>query len=389
MTGFEPDAQTAELRDRVRAFVDDRVIPAEAVLDRHDDEARALMLSLQEEAKAAGLWALGLPEEIGGGGLPFMPYVHVNEQVGRSEHAMVALGTHSAQDATMLQLFGTEEQKERWLRPLVRGDIYPSIGMTEPDRAGSDPTQVATVAELDGGEWVITGRKWFITGASIAAFTTVFCVTDPQAAPHARHSLIIVPTDSAGYSIERVVPVMGETGGMHCELSLNGVRVPARNLLGRRGEAFRMAQARLGPGRIYHCMRWLGQAGRAFELMCARAREREVAGGPLAGKQLVQAMVADSAAEISAVRLMTLDAAARIDRGDDARTEISLIKFFGARVLHDVIDRAIQVHGALGVSGDTPLEGMYRRARLARLYDGPDEVHKIAVARRILSAYRG
>lgn len=389
MTGFEPDAQTAELRDRVRAFVDDRVIPAEAVLDRHDDEARALMLSLQDEAKAAGLWALGLPEEIGGGGLPFMPYVHVNEQVGRSEHAMVALGTHSAQDATMLQLFGTEEQKERWLRPLVRGDIYPSIGMTEPDRAGSDPTQVATVAELDGGEWVITGRKWFITGASIAAFTTVFCVTDPQAAPHARHSLIIVPTDSAGYSIERVVPVMGETGGMHCELSLNGVRVPARNLLGRRGEAFRMAQARLGPGRIYHCMRWLGQAGRAFELMCARAREREVAGGPLAGKQLVQAMVADSAAEISAVRLMTLDAAARIDRGDDARTEISLIKFFGARVLHDVIDRAIQVHGALGVSGDTPLEGMYRRARLARLYDGPDEVHKIAVARRILSAYRG
>jgi len=384
LNGFEPDAATATLRDRVRTFVDERVIPAEPVLDRHDEEARALMLSLQDEAKAAGLWALGLPEEIGGGGLGFMPYVHVNEQVGRSEHAMIALGTHSAQDATMLHLFGTDEQKERWLLPLVRGEIYPSIGMTEPDRAGSDPTQVATHAELVGGEWVITGRKWFITGASVAAFTTVFCVTDPDAAPHARHSLIVVPTDSDGYEIERIVPVMGETGGQHCELRLDGVRVPASNLLGRRGEAFRMAQARLGPGRIYHCMRWLGQAGRAFDLMCARAREREVAGGPLASKQLVQAMVADSAAELSAFRLMTLDAAARIDRGEDARTEISLIKFFGARVLHDVIDRAIQVHGALGVSGDTPLEGMYRRARLARLYDGPDEVHKLAAGRRLL-----
>jgi alkylation response protein AidB-like acyl-CoA dehydrogenase len=168
---------------------------------------------------------------------------------------------------------------------------------------------------------------------------------------------------------------------------LDGARVPVENLLGPRGQAFKIAQARLGPGRIYHCMRWLGQAQRAFDLMCRRALEREVAGGPLADKQLVQAFIADSAAEISAARLMTLDAAAKIDAGDDARVEVSLIKFFGAKVLHDVIDRAIQVHGALGVSGDTPLEGMYRRARLARFYDGPDEVHRITVARRILRGY--
>ena len=389
MSGLDPSPEVAELRARVRAFVDERVIPAEPVLDRHDADAAALMRELQAEAKAAGLWALGLPREIGGGGLEFLPYCHVNEEVGRSEHAMLALGTHSAQDATMLHLFGTPEQKERWLMPLVAGDILPSIGMTEPDAPGSDPTQVATAAVLDGDEWVIDGRKWFITGASLAAFTTVFCVTEPDAPPHARCSLIIVPTDTPGYEIVRTIEVMGKTGGAHCELRLDGVRVPAENLLGRRGEAFAMAQARLGPGRIYHCMRWLGQAQHAFDLMCERALARNVAGGPLARKQLVQAFIADSAAEIHAARLMTLDAAARIDAGEDARVEISLIKFFGAKVLHDVVDRAIQVHGALGVSGDTPLQGMYRRARLARLYDGPDEVHRVSAARRILAGYGG
>jgi alkylation response protein AidB-like acyl-CoA dehydrogenase len=387
MSGLDPSPEVRELRARVRAFVDERVIPAEPVLDRHDERAAALMGELQGHAKEAGLWALGLPEEIGGGGLGFLPYCHVNEEVGRSEHAMLALGTHSAQDATMLQLFGTQEQKERWLLPLVAGEIYPSIGMTEPDAPGSDPTQVATTARLEDGEWVIDGRKWFTTGANVAAFTTVFAVTEPDAPAHGRCSLIIVPTDSPGYEIERVIPVMGETGGAHCEVRLDGVRVPADSLLGQRGQAFKIAQARLGPGRIYHCMRWLGQAQRAFDLMCERALAREVAGGPLSGKQLVQAFIADSAAEIHAARLMTLDAAARIDASEDARVEISLIKFFGAKVLHDVIDRAIQVHGALGVSGDTPLEGMYRRARLARFYDGPDEVHRVSVARRILRGY--
>jgi len=378
-----------ELRDRVRAFVDERVIPAEAVLDAGGAEADAAMAELQREAKAEGLWALGLPEEIGGGGLGFLPYAYVNEQVGRSEHAMVALGTHSAQDATMLHLYGTPEQKERWLRPLVDGEILPSIGMTEPEAAGSDPTGVRTTAELseDGSEWVVNGHKWFTTFANRAAFTTVFAVTEPDAAPHARASMIVVPTDTPGYEIVRVVPVMGETAGNHCEVRLTDVRVPADHLLGERGQAFAIAQARLGPGRIYHCMRWLGQAQRAFDLMCQRALEREAFGSPLADKQIVQAWIADSAAEIQAARLMTIDAARKLDTGDEARVEIALIKFFGAKVLHDVIDRAIQVHGALGVSADRPLERMYRHARFARIYDGPDEVHRVSAARRVLRSY--
>src|SRR4051794_39235496 len=232
---------------------------------------------------------------------------------------MVALGTHSAQDATMLHLYGTDEQKERWLRPLVDGDIYPSIGMTEPEVAGSDPTGVRATAELDGDEWVVNAHKWFTTGVTMAAFTTVFCVTEPDAAPHARCSMIIVPTDSPGYDIVRVIPVMGETSGSHGEIRLTDVRVPAGNLLGRRGDAFKIAQARLGPGRIFHCMRWLGQAQRAFDLMCQRALEREAFGSPLADKQTVQNWIADSAAEIQAARLMTLQAAEAIDAGDDAR----------------------------------------------------------------------
>jgi acyl-CoA dehydrogenase len=388
VSGFEPAPEVRELRARVRAFVDERVIPAEPVLDAGGEEGEAAMRELQAAAKAEGLWALGLPEEIGGGGLGFMPYVYVNEVVGRSEHAMAALGTHSAQDATMLHLFGTDEQKERWLYPLVEGEIYPSVGMTEPEVAGSDPTGVRTTAVLDGDEWVINGHKWFITGANRAAFTTVFCVTEPDAEPHRRASMIIVPTDTPGYEIVRVIPVMGETHGSHCELRLTDVRVPRGNLLGERGRAFAIAQARLGPGRIYHCMRWLGQAQRAFDLMCSRALERQAFGEALAEKQTVQNWIADSAAEIQAARLLTLQAAAKIDSGSDARVEIALIKFYGAKVLHDVIDRAVQLHGALGVSGDTPLERMYRHARYARIYDGPDEVHRMSSARRILAAYR-
>src|SRR3954454_4515526 len=248
MSGFDLTDETRELRDRVRAFVDERVIPAEPELDANDNGSREVMSELQAAAKEQGLWALGLPKDIGGGGLSFMEYVFVNEVVGRAEHAMVALGTHSAQDATMLHLYGTDEQKERWLRPLVDGDIYPSIGMTEPEVAGSDPTGVRATAELDGDEWVVNAHKWFTTGVTMAAFTTVFCVTEPDAAPHARCSMIIVPTDSPGYDIVRVIPVMGETSGSHGEIRLTDVRVPAGNLLGRRGDAFKIAQARLGPG---------------------------------------------------------------------------------------------------------------------------------------------
>ena len=241
-----------------------------------------------------------------------------------------------------------------------------------------------TTARLDGDEWVINGHKWFTSGASRAAFTTVFAITEPEADGHAKFSSIIVPTDTPGYEIVRTVPTMGHTGGQHCEVRYENVRVPKENLLGERGQGFVIAQRRLGPGRIFHCMRWLGQAQRAFELMCDRANARYAHGSLLAEKGEIQRYVAESAAEIQAARLMTLDAAEAMDTGSQARVEISLIKFWGARMLHNVIDRAIQVHGALGVTSDTPLEKMYREARYARIYDGPDEVHRMVVARRLL-----
>jgi len=241
-----------------------------------------------------------------------------------------------------------------------------------------------STAKLVGDEWEINAHKWFTTGANHAAFTTVFAITEPDAPKHLRFSSIIVPTDAPGYEIVRVVPTMGHTGGGHCEIRLTNVRVPRDSLLGERGQGFVVAQKRLGPGRIFHCMRWLGQAQRAFELMCARANTRYAHGSLLAEKGEIRRYVAESAAEIQAARLMTLDAARTMDAGDEARVEISLIKFWGARMLHNVIDRAIQVHGALGVTGDTPLESMYREARYGRIYDGPDEVHRMVVARRLL-----
>ncbi|MBM3567627.1 MAG: acyl-CoA dehydrogenase [Alphaproteobacteria bacterium] len=376
------------IRARVLRFVESEVYPVEA---RLDDAPFAdwikLMRPLMERAKAEGLWALGHPKEIGGQGLPFLDYVHVNEVIGRSEHAMTALGTHSLQDSIMLHLFAAGEVRERFLGPLVRGEIFPSVGLTEPDVASSDPTQLETTARLDGGQWVITGRKWFTTWASRAAFTTVFARTEGAETPgHAAFSMIVVPTDTPGYTILRETPVLGMAGA-HCEVEYREVRVPAHYLIGRRGEGFKIAQKRLGPGRIFHCMRWLGQAQRAFDLMCRRANRRKAFGSRLADKQLVQKMVFDSAAEIQACRLLTLDAARKLDQGDEARAEIGLIKVVGARMVHDVIDRAIQVHGAMGVTPDTPLERMYRHARFARIYDGPDEVHIQTVGRRLLAAY--
>ena len=379
----------AAVRDRVKRFVEDMVYPVETQLDDVPvDDYLAVMRPLMAEAKAAGLWALGHPKEIGGQGMPFMDYVYINEVVGRSEHAMVALGTHSLQDSIMLHLYADEDWRTRYLAPLVAGEVFPSIGMTEPAVASSDPTQLETQAVLDGDEWVINGRKWFTTWANRAAYTTVFARTEPADAPrHEAFSMIVVPTDNPGYQIVRETPVFGMNGG-HCEVAYTDVRVPKSNLLGPRGGGFKVAQKRLGPGRIFHCMRWLGQAQRAFDLMCRRANDRVAFGSPLADKQLVQKMVFDSAAEIQACRLLTLDAARMIDAGDEARVEIGLIKVVGAEMVHNVIDRAIQVHGAMGVTADTPLERMYRHARFARIYDGPDEVHIQSTARRILRTYR-
>jgi acyl-CoA dehydrogenase len=372
------------VRAKVRDYVDNELIPREPVLGQDDAQSDAAMAELKQIAKDRGIWALGHPASIGGGGMPFMEYVYINEIVGRSYWGTEALGTLSFQDCLMLLEFGTTEQKERWIPPLFDGLCSPSIGMTEPEVAGSDPTLIQTSGVLDGDEWVINGHKWFQSQADKARFTSVFCRTDPDADRHRQFSLILVPTDTPGYDIQRVVASMGHRGGHHCEVRYNDMRVPKESILGNRGDGFVISQTRLGPGRITHSMRWLGQAQRAFELMCDRATTRYAHGSLLSEKGEVQRYIAESAAAIHAARLMTLDAARAIDAGEDARIEISLIKFFGAQMLHDVIDRAIQVHGALGVTEDTPLERMYRDARYARIYDGPDEVHRMVVARRLV-----
>ncbi len=385
---FEVPEHVRPVRDAVEAFMRERVEPAEPVLHAGGDGAVDLIRRLQAEAKAEGLWALGHPRELGGGGLPFMDYVYVNEVQGRSEFGQIALGTYTLQDSIMLNRYASEEWRERYLHRLVQAEVSPSFAMTEPEVASSDPTQLRTRAVLDGDEWVITGHKWFTTGADRAAYTTVMCRTeDDDVSPYLAYSMIIVPTDTPGYTIVRETPVLGIRGG-HMEVVYDEVRVPAANLLGPRGHGFVIAQERLGPGRIFHCMRWLGQATRAFELLCDRLNSRVAFGEPLAAKQLMQAHVFESYAEIQSCRLLTLHAAHAIDRGEQARVEIGAIKVVGARMLHNVIDRAIQAYGAAGLTDDTPLSFMYRAARFGRIYDGPDEVHIHTVARRILKQFR-
>ena len=387
-----PPADLAELRGRYRAFLDAHIVPAEPTLNREDDEADALLADLRARAKAEGLWAPHVPPEAGGTGRGFLAYAHLNEEIGRSVWAQLVFGCQApdAGNAEILHLFGTREQQERWLAPLVAGDVRSFFSMTEPEVAGSDPTTLRTRAVRDGDEWVIDGHKWFSSGADGAAFGIVMAVTDPDAEPHGRATQIIVPADTPGVDVVRPVPVFGHAGrgwSTHCEVRYTGVRVPLEHTLGEPGDGFRIAQKRLGPGRIHHVMRWLGQMQRAFELMCSYALEREAFGGPLAEKQTVQTWIADSAAEIHACRLMTLDAARRIDEGSEARVEVSALKFFAARVLNDVIDRAVQVHGARGLTDETPLAQMLAMARGGRIYDGPDEVHRMVVARRILKSF--
>ena len=391
MTAVIPDL-IAERRARVRTFMEEHVYPNEPRLFREDDEADALIRELQQEAKEAGLWAPHLPPEAGGSGSGFIEYAYLNEEIGRSFIAQLIFGCQApdAGNGEILHLYGTDEQRQRWLQPLVAGEMRSFFGMTEPEVAGSDPTLLRGSATRDGDEWVIDAHKWFSSGADGAGFGIVMLVTDPDAEPHRRASMIIVPTDTPGYELVRKVSVMGHEGrgwGTHCETRFTNVRVPVANTLGEPGDGFRIAQKRLGPGRIHHVMRWLGQMQRAFELLCSYSLERKAFGEALADKQTVQNWIADSAAEIQACRLMTLQAAHRLDEGDEARVEVSLIKFYAARVLNDVIDRAIQVHGGLGVTDDTPLAVMYRMARGARIYDGADEVHRMVVARRILRAF--
>jgi acyl-CoA dehydrogenase len=388
-TAWSPPTERLE---QVRAIMHDRVLPNEAALDREDDAADALVAELRAEVKQAGLWAPHVPPEAGGTGTGFLDYAYLNEQIGRTVWGQLVFGCQApdAGNAEILHMFGTDEQKERWLLPLVAGDIRSFFSMTEPEVPGSDPTTLRTRAVRDGDDYVVDGHKWFSSGAEGAAFGIVMAVTDPDADPHLRASQIIVPADTPGVDVVRAIPTMGHRGRnwtTHCEVRYTNVRVPAANLLGDEGAGFLIAQKRLGPGRIHHVMRWLGQMQRAFELMCTYSLEREAFGEPLAHKQTVQNWIADSYAEIQACRLTTLDAAHKIDAGDEARVEISAIKFYAAGVLQDVIDRAIQVHGARGLTDETPLAQMAMQARAGRIYDGPDEVHRQVVARRILKAF--
>ena len=394
---FTIPEEIERLCDGVRRFMDEHVYPLERAargwkLEVGGAAYPPMISEVQRHAKALGYWAFHLPAEAGGAGIPFMYYVLVNEILGRSPLAPVCVGSQAPDsgNAEILWRHGTGEQKERWLRPLVEGEIRSCFSMTEPEVAGSDPKLLRTTAVRDGDHWVIDGHKWFSSGAHGASFAIVMAMTNPaDASPYLRFSQIIVPTDTPGFRIERGIPVMGDDDNHHAEVRFEQCRVPLANLLGPQGMGFVIAQDRLGPGRIHHCMRWLGMAQRAFEMMCSYATEREAFGSTLARKANIQDWVAESRADIQAARLMTLHAAWKIDTEGPsaAREEVALIKFFGARVLHAVVDRAIQVFGAAGVTEDHPLSFFYRQARLARIYDGPDEVHKMTVARRILARH--
>jgi acyl-CoA dehydrogenase len=390
----EPEFQ-AHL-DWMREFVREEIWPMET-LDLDQAQIDRAMAPLQERVKERGLWAAHLDPELGGQGYGQVKLGLMHEVLGTSPYAPLAFGNQAPDsgNSEILALAGTPEQKERWLHPLLAGDLRSAFSMTEPETAGSDPTLLQTRAVREGDEWVINGHKWFSSNASIADFLIVMIVTDPDARSYQRASMIIVPVDTPGVDIVRDVPTMehpeGQYGryGGHAEIYYRDVRVPYENLLGAEGAGFLIAQQRLGPGRIHHCMRWLGVSRRAFDMMCERSLYRESHGSLLAKKETVQNWIADSAAEMQAARLMTLHAAWKMDTegASAARQEISLIKFYGARVLGEVIDRALQAHGALGYSTDLPLEAMYRYARAARFYDGPDEVHRASVARQILRGY--
>jgi acyl-CoA dehydrogenase len=395
---FSTDPEFQEQLDWMRDLVKREVWPIETVFDELGEEGfRRAIKPLQDQVKARGLWAAHLPPELGGQGFGQVKLGLMHEILGSSPYAPAVFGNAAPDsgNSEILALAGTPDQKERYLHPLLAGDLRSAFSMTEPETAGSDPTLLQTRAVRDGDDWVINGHKWFSTNGSVADFLIVMAVTDPDARPHQRASMLIVDVDTPGVNIIRDIPTMehpaqhfGRYGG-HAEIVYDNVRVPADALLGGEGEGFLIAQHRLGPGRIHHCMRWLGVSRRAFDMLCERALSRYAFGSVLSDKQTIQNWIADSAAQMQAARLMTLHAAWRMDNegAAAARTDISLIKFFGANVLFDVVDRALQIHGALGYSTDLPLEAMYRYARAARLYDGADEVHRQSVARQILRGY--
>ncbi|MFI5398180.1 MAG: acyl-CoA dehydrogenase family protein [Candidatus Binatia bacterium] len=396
---FALSPKVEELRTRLVAFMDEHVYRAEHLAEEQvracgDEHAEPpIVKELKQKARAQGLWNLFLPDDKYGAGLKNWEYGVLCEIMGRSLIAPRIFNCAAPDTGNMeiLAEFGTPEQKKRWLEPMLVGEMRSCFSMTEPDTAGSDPTLLRTRAVRDGDHYVINGHKWFSTGAYGAAFAIVMAVSDPEAPPHRRASMIIVPVDTPGVNLMRAVPVMGHTGGGgHGEIRYEDCRVPATSLLGAEGDGFPIAQARLGPGRIHHCMRCIGAAERALELMCRRANTRYAHGSLLAEKSVVQNWVAESRMEIDSARFMVLHAAWKMDTvgKKEARREIAMIKVIAANMMMNVLDRAIQVFGAMGVSDDTPIARMWREGRSMRLADGPDEVHKMTVARRELRRWK-
>jgi acyl-CoA dehydrogenase len=389
----EPEFQ-AKL-DWMREFVREEIYPLE-VLDFDWRQFRDIAKPLMEEVKGQGLWAAHLDPQYGGQGYGQVKLGLMHEVLGASDLAPPIFGNQAPDsgNSQLIAMAGTEEQKERWMKPLLDGEMYSAFSMTE-QGTGSDPTQFKTTAVRNGDDWVINGTKFLVGNAERSDFHILMARTNlaPDADRHRTMSMIIVPADSAGIEM-RTLGLMHDTHAdgkihSHSEVHYRDVRVPVANLLGEEGGAFKLAQDRLGPGRIHHCMRWIGVCRRAFDDLCERAVSKSVHGSLLSEKQMIQDWVATSAAAIEAARLLTLHAAWKIDTEGAyaARTEISMIKYHGATVMHEVLDKAIQVHGALGFTNDMPLEEMYRWSRAARLYDGPDEVHKVGVAKRILRNY--
>ncbi len=396
MFSFERNEKIDDLLGRVSKAMQDVVLPLESKLaGRPFADCGEELADARKKIQAAGLWAPQVPTEYGGLGLTFREHGLVSEVLGRSPLGHYTFGCQAPDAGNMeiLHMFGTDAQKEQYLAPLARGDIRSCFSMTEPENAGSNPAWLSTTAKRDGDSYVINGRKWFTSSADGASFAIVMAVTNAEASRYARASMIIVPVDTPGFRQVRRISVMGEEGSgwaSHSEIAYENCRVPVGNRLGEEGAGFMIAQERLGPGRIHHCMRWIGICERSFELMCQQAVSREVAPGkPLGTRQMVQQWIAESRAEIDAARLLVQHAAWKIDTvgNYDARIEVSCIKFHVAAVLQRVVDRAIQAHGALGVTDDIPLASFYRHERGARIYDGPDEVHKSVVARRILKQF--
>ena len=395
------DERINDIRLRTADIVNTWILPNEAALWAYrraaepDESARKRSLELREEikneVKKAGLWAPHLPAEYGGMGLDFMGHTYMNEVLAYAVGAASLFGVVAPNSGNqkILLKYGTEDQKQRWLLPLIDGTMESGFSMTEPDSAGSDPRALTTTATRDGDRWVINGHKWFTSNGLAADFFIVMCrVVDSETDRPGRMVQVIVPSDTPGVNIVRGIGLWGRNTSDHCEILYEDVKVPADHLLGRVGDGHQAAQDRLGAGRIYHCMNSVGQMWRAFDLMVTRARTREVHGGLLRDKQFIQGFIADSYIDIQSARLMTLHAAGKIDRDDaDARVDISALKVMVPEAYHRVVDRAIQVWGAAGVSNDLPLAGMYQGARTLRLADGPDEVHKILVAKNVLGRY--